>query len=130
MATLIKKKKQDVYIKIYNIEEFKNTKLPEELWNTIYSDQTGQFLKQSLRHNIYIIVTVEIDSNAILVEPTKSKKDEEIKRAYEHHLLRLKRAGIQPKKLVLDNEVSNSIKNMIRDKYNMELELVPTECHR
>ena len=59
MATLIKKKRQDVYIKIYDVEEFRNT---------IYSNQTGQFLKQSLRHNKYIMVMVEIDSNAILVD--------------------------------------------------------------
>ena len=122
---LIKKKKRDVYIKIYNVEEFSNTRLPIEFRNTIYSDQTGQCLKQSLCHNRYIMVMMEIDSNAILVEPTKIRKDKEMKRAYEHLLLRLKRAGIQPKKYVLDNEVSNSMKNMICNKYNMELELVP-----
>ena len=42
---LVKKKKQDVYIKIYNVKEFQNTRLPGELRNTIYSDQTGQFIK-------------------------------------------------------------------------------------
>ena len=126
---LIKKKKQDVYIKIYDIEKSRNTKLPEELRNTLYSNQTGQFLKRSLCHNRYIMVMVEINSNAILVDPMKSRKDKEMKRAYEHLLLRLKRAGIQPKKHMLDNQVSDSMKNMIRDKYNMELELVPPGCH-
>ena len=47
---------------------------------------------------------VEIDSNAILVEPMKSRKDEEMIRAYNALLLRLKRAGIVPKKHVLDNK--------------------------
>ena len=78
-AKLIKKKKKwDVYIKIYNVKEFKTTRLPENLRNTIYSDQTGQFLKRSLRSNRYIMVMVEINSNAILVEPMKSRKDREM----------------------------------------------------
>ena len=50
-AKLVKKKKRDVYIKIYDVEEFQNTRLPGELRNTIYSNQTGQFLKRSLCHN-------------------------------------------------------------------------------
>ena len=73
---------------------------------------------------------VEIDSNAILVKPMKSREDEEMKRAYQHLLLRLKRAGVVPKKHVLDNEVSDSMKDMIRDDYHIELELVPPGCHR
>ena len=46
---LIKQKKRDVYIKKLDVEEFRTTKLPKELRNTIYSDQTGQFLKVSLQ---------------------------------------------------------------------------------
>ena len=67
---------------------------------------------------------VEIDSNAILVEPRKSRKDGKMKRAYEHLLLCLKQVGVQPKKHVLNNKVSELMKTMIRDKYNVELELV------
>ena len=57
---------------------------------------------------------VEIDSNAILVEPMKSRKDDEMIRAYNALLLRLKQAGIVPKKHVLNNEVSENMKNQIR----------------
>ena len=74
----------------------------------MFSDQTGQFPTRSQRGNKYIMVMVEIDSNAILVEPMKSRKDEEMIRAYNALLLRLKRAGIIPKKHVLDNKVSGS----------------------
>ena len=45
-------------------------------------------------------------------------------------MLRLNRAGIKPKKHVMDNEVSNSMKTLIKDDYKMELELVPPGCHR
>ena len=112
------KKKKDVYMSVYNMRE------------KIYSDQTGKFPKTSLRGNKYIMVMVEVDSNVILVEPMKSRNDKEMKRAYEHLLARLKRAGIKPKKHVMDNEVSDSMKDMIRDDYDMELELVPPGCHR
>ena len=118
LISCVAKKNKDVYVKVYDIKE------------NVYSDQTGRFPKTSMYGNKYIMVMVEVDSNVILVEPMKSSHDDEMKRAYKHLMLRLKRAGIKPKKPVIDNEVSNSMKNMIRDEYKMELELVPPGCHR
>jgi hypothetical protein len=97
------KKVQDVYTQTYMVCE------------TMFSDQTGQFPMQSQQGNKYIMVMVEIDSNAILIEPMKSRKDEEMIRMYNALLLQLKRAGIAPKKHVLDNEVSDNMKNHIHD---------------
>ena len=51
-------------------------------------------------------------------------------RAYRAMMTRLKRAVIVPKKHVLDNEVSEVTKAIIRDKYHMEMELVPPGCNR
>ena len=76
------------------------------------------------------MVMVEIDSNAILVEPTKSRKDGKMKHTYEYLLLRMKQTGVQPKKQVLNNEVLESIKNLICNEYKKELELVPLGCYR
>ena len=73
---------------------------------------------------------VEIDSNAILVYPIKNLTDVELTRAYHAMMLRLKQAGILPQKHILDNEVSNTMKTIIRDEYKMKLELVPPGCHR
>ena len=112
------KKVQDIYVKTYDVRE------------TIFSDQTGQFPTRSQRGNKYIMVMVEIDSNAILVEPMKSRKDAEMIRAYSALVTRLKRAGCTPKKHVLDNEISEHMKNHIRDTYKFQLELVPPGCHR
>ncbi len=47
------------------------------------------------------LVLVKIDSNAILVEPMKSRKDAEMIQTYNALLLWLKRAGIIPKKHVI-----------------------------
>jgi len=45
-------------------------------------------------------------------------------------MLQLKRANITPKKHVLDDEISESMKNLIRDQHEMQLELIPPGCHR
>jgi hypothetical protein len=97
---------------------------------TMFSNQTGQFPMRSQKGNKYIMVMVDIDSNAILVEPTKSCKDEEMICAYNALLLQLKRAGIVPKKHVLDNKVSDNMKNHICDTCKFDMELVPPGCHR
>ena len=67
---------------------------------------------------------VEIDSNVILVDPIKNRTDADLTRAYCAMMLRLKQVGIIPQKHILDNEVSNAIKTIIRDEYKMKLELV------
>jgi hypothetical protein len=95
------KKVHDVYIKTYNVRE------------TMFSDQTGQFPTRSRSGNKYIMIMVEIDSSAILVDPMKSRKDTKMIRAYNALRLRLKRAGISPKKHVMDNKVSKTMKSHI-----------------
>ena len=42
---------------------------------------------------------------------------------------RLKRAGIIPRKHVLDNEVSEAMRAIIWDEYHMDMELAPPGCH-
>jgi hypothetical protein len=112
------KKARNVYTETYNVRK------------TMFLDQTGQFPMRSQQGNKYIMVMVKIDSNAILVEPMKSCKDAEMIQAYDALLLRLKRAGIVPKKHVLDNKVSENMKNHIRDKCKFDMELVPPGCHQ
>ncbi len=97
---------------------------------TMFFNQTGQFPIRSLCGNKYTMVMVEIDSNAILIEPMKNHKDAEMILAYNALLLQLKGAGIVPKKHVLDNEVSKNTKNHIRDTCKLDMELVPPSCHR
>ena len=73
---------------------------------------------------------VKINSNAILLEPIKSRKDPELTRAYRSLMTRLVRSGIVPVKHILDNEVSEAMKDVIRDEYKMQMELAPPGCHR
>ena len=116
-ATLQGHKARDVYTSVYEVRFF-------------FSDQTGQFPTRSQRGNKYIMVMVEIDSTAILVEPINNRKDEELTRAYQKMMLRLRRAGIIPKKHIMDNEVSETLKTTTQDEYKMQIELVPPDTHR
>jgi hypothetical protein len=117
-AALQGKKMKDIFVSTYDTRE------------TSFSDQTGQFPKQSKRGHKYIMVLVEIDSNAIMVEPMKSRKDVEMIRAYDVLFQRLQQANIHPRKHVLDNEISENMKKKIKEKYKFELETVPPGCHR
>eukprot|EP00804_Cyclotella_cryptica_P009385 CCRYP_018079-RA/>CCRYP_018079-RA protein AED:0.35 eAED:0.35 QI:0/0/0/1/1/1/2/0/420 len=112
------RKVQDIYTTTYQVRD------------TIFTDQTGQFPCGSQAGNKYIMVMVEIDSSAILVEPIKNRTDAELTRAYSTLMLRLRRAGIVPRKHVLDNKISAAMKDLIQDTYKMSLELVPPGCHR
>ena len=85
-ATLQGHKARDVYTSMYEVR------------NTVFYDQTSQLPTPLQQGNKYIMVMVYIDSNAILVEPIKNGKDEELTRAYRSMMLRLRRAGMIPKK--------------------------------
>ncbi len=69
------KKVHDVYTQTYMVHK------------TMFSNQTGQFPIRSLCCNKYIMVMVEIDSNANLIEPMKNCKDAKLIRAYNALLL-------------------------------------------
>ena len=111
---------RDVFTKVYDVRETfffgSNRPIPQEI-------TAGQQVS-------YGYSMTEIDSNAILVEPLKSRKDAELTRAYHVLVIRLKNAGIVPQKHVFDNEVSSAMKNVIRDKYKMEMELFCPGCYR
>jgi hypothetical protein len=115
---LHRKKVHNVYTQMYMV------------CKTMFSNQTGQFLTRSLQGNKYIMVMVEIDDNAILVKPMKKCKDTVMIRACNALLLRLKRSGIVPKKHVLDNKVSENMKNHICDMCKLDMKLVPPGCHQ
>ena len=80
-----------------------------EFLSNIYTEQTGWFPVKPTRGYKYMTVTYEQDSNAIIVEPTKSNKGTDLKRAYKIILKTLKDRGLKLKILILDNECSNTL---------------------
>ena len=79
-TSLCGKKKRDIHTTIYNVRK------------TMFTNQTGKFPTRSLCSYKYTMVMVEVDSNAILVKPMKSRKDAETIRAYKALLARLQGA--------------------------------------
>jgi hypothetical protein len=63
----------------------------------MYTNQTGKFPKKSSRGYQYIMVLIEIDSNAILVEAMKNHSAGEMIRAYQVLVEHLCTAGLTPK---------------------------------
>ena len=101
----------------------------EGLLQLIYTDGTGRFPKTSRTGMNYILVLVEIDSGAILVEAMRNRSAGEQCRAYQVLLDRLHKCKIYPKKHILDNEISNEFRAVI-ELNKMEHELVPPHDHR
>ena len=97
--------------------------------NVTYSDLTGRFPHQSSRGNKYIIILYDYDSNAILMEPLKSRQAGEITTAFNKIYARLTKNIIEQKLFIMDNECSNDLKFSII-KNNNQYQLVPPNQHR
>ncbi len=95
----------------------------------MYTNQTGQLLKKSSGGHQYIMVLIEIDSNAILVKAMKNRTTGEMIQAYQVLVDCLCSAGVTPKMHILDNECSNEFKERIKLN-NMQYQLVPPHDHR
>ncbi len=70
----------------------------------MYTDRTGRFPKKSSKGHQYIMVLIEIDSNAILVKAMKNRSTGEMMRAYQVLVNRLRSTGVTPKMHSLDYE--------------------------
>ncbi len=75
------------------------------------------------------MVAIHLDANYIFVEPMRNRTKEEMIRAYESIINRMRRAGLGIKKHTLDNEASDVFKQYIRQQ-EIQFELVPPGNHR
>jgi len=114
-------KHKEAIIRIYNFSDKAKC--------LIHTDQTGRFPKKSSRGHQYIMVLIEINSNAILVEAMKNRTTGEMIRAYQVLVEHLRSAGVNPTMLILDNECSAKFKERIKSN-NMKYQLVPPHEHR
>ena len=112
---------KEIFVQTYDIQN--------EFQRTIYTDQTGKFPDRSSKGNQYIMTMVEMDSQAILVEAMKNRSSDEMIRAYQVLIDRLKERGVVPKHHVLDNECSEEFKRTIKEN-KMTYQLVDAHDHR
>jgi hypothetical protein len=95
----------------------------------IYTNQTGKFPVLSSQGNKYIFVLYDYDSNAIMAEPIKSRTQGELTRAYKELFGQLEKRGLRPQVQLLDNECSQSMKDLM-DELNVQWQLTPAGIHR
>ena len=94
------------------------------------TDQTGRFPTTSYRGMQYVMVLYEpTESNAIVVVPMRNRTSGEMLATYLTLVNRLKKAGIEPKLYILNNECSNEFKEAIRKNVG-NFQLVPPHDHR
>ena len=77
---------------------------PVEVSGQIFSDQTGQFHRVSIRSNRSVMVLYDYNSNAILTEPLKNNTNPELVRAQTQVTQYLLDRGLKPTALRIDNE--------------------------
>ena len=97
--------------------------------NTTYSDQTGRFPHVSSRGDAYLLIVYDYDSNAIFVEPLKSRAATGIKNAWLKINMLLESRGRKPELHILDNECSAEFKYALT-KNKIQYQLVPPHVHR
>jgi len=64
------KKKKEIFVTTYNLQD--------EFQKKMYTDQTCHFPTKSSRGYQYTMVLVELDSDAILVEPMNNRTSKEM----------------------------------------------------
>jgi len=101
----------------------------DDLTNSIHNNQTRAFPFTSQQGNMYIMVAIHLDANYIFVKPMRNRTKEEMIRAYEKIINRMRMAGLGIKKHKLDNEASDTLKQYIC-KQEIQFELVPPGNHR
>ena len=90
----------------------------------IYSDQTGRFPVQSSRGYKYVLILYDVDSNAIISRPLKTREGREITDNLLEVITLLISRGYHPKLFRLDNEITNKLKTLLR-LASIDFQLVP-----
>ena len=96
----------------------------------LYTDDTGRFTVISRIGNQYIMLAYHCDANAIMDVPFKSRKDKDRMVAYNTIMQRLKDRNMLVHLQILDNEDSKEYRTIIKDKWNIKYQLVPSHIHR
>ena len=95
---------------------------------TAYSDLTGRFPVRSTQGNEYIMVGYHYNGNYILGHLVKNRTSFELTKAWQHLQTEFGKAGVAPEVWVLDNEISNDLKQSFKINQT-NYQLVPPHSH-
>ena len=94
----------------------------KELRNLVCMDQLGRYRITSPRGNQYAMIMYDYNSGYINAIPMKSRKSNELVRAFKQGYAELTDAGLTGQLLRLDNKISKDLITAIKDK-NLEYQL-------
>ena len=100
-----------------------------EVTGRTYTDLTGAFVVPSSRGNKYVLVLYDYDSNLIMAAPLKTRHASAILNAHKLLLQHLRKAGLKPSLMFLDNECPTILKTYFNDE-GIDFQLVPPVQHR
>lgn len=95
----------------------------------VYSDQPGQFLCNSTSGMSYIMIAHDYDSNSILAVAMPNRSGKSLSKAYKEIHALLTSRGFRPKYQLLDNEISSTFKDFLKE-VGVEYQLTPAGSHR
>ena len=95
----------------------------------MYTDQTGKFPHSSSRGSNYQTIIHEIDGASTWVKVMNNRTEVGMIEAQRRVLKIMKQQGIMPTHKVLNNEISQTYKDDIRES-GMSYQLVPPDDHR
>ena len=98
------------------------------LKSMMYTNQTGHFPQISSLSNRYAMILHNVDRNPSWVEALKNNTGSELILARAQALEHMRKAGIDPKHQLLDNQKSAAYKEAIHAS-GMTFELVPLDAH-
>jgi hypothetical protein len=76
-----------------------------------------------------VLVVYDYDTNNVLTEPTKSRDDQEMVRAYNKLIQELVDRGFKPRLQRLDNECSSALRSLL-NQHDIQFQLAPPHMHR
>ena len=104
---------------------------PPAIWpnKTNYSDLTGNFTVKSDRGNNYILVAYHYDANNIWTTSLKNRIGPYILNGITKIDDKLRKRGLTPKLHIMDNEVSEDLKQYFED-WDIHFQLVSPHMHQ
>ena len=96
----------------------------------IYTDDTGRLPVTSRTGNQYIMVAYHCYANAIISVPFDTRKDKDSMFSYNAIMQCLKDSNMLVNLHILDNEVSEEYKKIIKDQLKIKYQLVTSHTHR
>ena len=127
---------QDMHLDNHPDSDVPNNKSNEVMYviinreeiSTAYQDLTGRFPQRSSRGNEYILIGYHYDANCILGIPVKNRTAPVLTASWQKLHNIFKKSGCAPSTWVLDNEISQSLKDAF-EANDTKFQLVPTKTH-